>query len=332
MTVLLDTRRVPTRERLDAISAAMAGTTAPCEVRYDDAADGIFTRIEAWRLGGVDVWRNEASGMRMTREQRHLRVDSDGRVAIAVQEAGQSLINYDDADPDLRAGVGGLICVDLSKPYDYAWQGRGSAFCVSVPSDQVGLPQPLVSVASRQLRTSPLYGLFQRHLVGLAHNTEAFAGDPSAAAISNATVELLRALLASAAHDDRYERGTVAETLLTQVRAYIQQHLHDVDLSPTTIARAHNVSVRHLFRLCSEANFSVEQWVIGKRLAGAHNELSQPASMMFPISAIARHWGFRDPGHFTRRFRAAYGIAPREWRRIALIEGREPRDGGLSGQ
>lgn len=322
MVVLLDTRRVPAAERLDSISAAMTGTTAPCEVRYDDAAEGIFTRIEAWRLGGIDVWRNEASGMRMTRERRHLKVDPDGRVAIAVQETGQSLINYDDADPDLRAGVGGLICVDLSKPYDYAWQGRGSAFCVSVAAERVGLPQELVTQASRRLRASPLYGLFQRHLVSLAHNTDVLVGDPSAAAISDATVELLRALLASASHDGRYERATVAETLLTQVRAYIQQHLHDVDLSPTTIARAHNVSERHLFRLCSKAEFSIEQWIIGKRLAGAHDELSQPASVLFPISAIARHWGFRDPGHFTRRFKASYGITPRDWRRIALLESR----------
>lgn len=320
MAVLLDTRRVPAADRLDSISAAMAGTTAPCAVRYDDAAEGIFTRIEAWRLGGIDVWRNEASGMRMTRARRHLKADPDGRVAIAVQEAGQSLINYDDAEPDLRAGVGGLICVDLSKPYDYAWQGRGSAFCVSVPPELVGLPPDLVVHASRRLRRSPLYGLLQRHLVSLAHNTDALVGDPSAAAISDATVELLRALLASAAHGSRYDRSTMSATMLTQVRAYIQQHLRDPELSPTTIAHAHNVSVRHLFRLCAEADFSVEQWIIGKRLAGAHDELSQPASMMFSISAIARHWGFRDPGHFARRFKATYGVPPRDWRKIALME------------
>ncbi|WP_454199804.1 AraC family transcriptional regulator [Nocardia sp. Marseille-Q1738] len=34
------------------------------------------------------------------------------------------------------------------------------------------------------------------------------------------------------------------------------------------------------------------------------------------MSTIARRWGFRDPYHFARRLRAAYGLSPREWRRI----------------
>ncbi|MFC5003170.1 AraC family transcriptional regulator [Dactylosporangium cerinum] len=36
------------------------------------------------------------------------------------------------------------------------------------------------------------------------------------------------------------------------------------------------------------------------------------------ISATARRWGFTDPRHFARRFRAAYGITPSEWVRRHL--------------
>ena len=42
--------------------------------------------------------------------------------------------------------------------------------------------------------------------------------------------------------------------------------------------------------------------------------------MTVPISTIARRWGFRDHGHFTRRFKATYGLTPRDWRRIAISE------------
>lgn len=43
-----------------------------------------------------------------------------------------------------------------------------------------------------------------------------------------------------------------------------------------------------------------------------HRELAHtaPTSTIF---AVARKWGFVDQGHFTRRFRAAYGLRPREW-------------------
>ncbi|HEX6452329.1 MAG TPA: AraC family transcriptional regulator [Trebonia sp.] len=32
------------------------------------------------------------------------------------------------------------------------------------------------------------------------------------------------------------------------------------------------------------------------------------------MAAIARRWGFADSTHFSRRFRQAYGMSPREWR------------------
>lgn len=35
-----------------------------------------------------------------------------------------------------------------------------------------------------------------------------------------------------------------------------------------------------------------------------------------PIATAARRWGFSDPTHFTRRFRAACAVTPGEWRRI----------------
>ena len=35
---------------------------------------------------------------------------------------------------------------------------------------------------------------------------------------------------------------------------------------------------------------------------------------------MAAGWGFKDPTHFARRFRAAYGLLPQEWRRLGTEE------------
>lgn len=47
----------------------------------------------------------------------------------------------------------------------------------------------------------------------------------------------------------------------------------------------------------------------------AAEELLRRESRHRSIAAIARSWGFRDPSHFARRFLAAYGVTPKEWRR-----------------
>ena len=137
------------------------------------------------------------------------------------------------------------------------------------------------------------------------------ATDPGAAALGTATTELVRALLASAAQDERFSRPALADALLTRVMAYVRAHLTDPALSPHSIARAHSVSVRQLYKVCAAADLSLEQWIIDQRLEAARTALVSPDGRRRSIAATAHATGFRDPSHFTRRFRAAYGVTPR---------------------
>jgi len=93
----------------------------------------------------------------------------------------------------------------------------------------------------------------------------------------------------------------------------------DPDLQPSTIAAAHHISLRYLYKLCAQADFSLEQWIIGERLQGARDELTRPESRQRTIAMVARRWGFSAPTHFSRRFRTAYGLTPSEWRRITTV-------------
>src|SRR5215211_2170328 len=169
---------------------------------------------------------------------------------------------------------------------------------------------------TRATRRLPHRACVADHIAGLAHDARRLSSDLAAPALGMASIELARALLASAAHTEPYSRTVHAETLLTQIRAHVRQHLADSDLQPATIAAAHHISLRYLYRLCAEADFGLEQRIIGERVQGAREELIRPASRQRSIAMIARRWGFTDPTHFSRRFRAAYGLTPREWRRI----------------
>ena len=84
-----------------------------------------------------------------------------------------------------------------------------------------------------------------------------------------------------------------------------------------TIAAAHDVSLRQLYRMFSDAGLSLEQEVIGQRLELARAQLVSPAGRRRSIAATARACGFTDASHFTRRFRHTYGMAPGEGQRAS---------------
>jgi AraC-like DNA-binding protein len=101
--------------------------------------------------------------------------------------------------------------------------------------------------------------------------------------------------------------------LLHRIREYIGRHLSDPDLSPEAIAAAHRISVRYLHRLFQNEGTTVSRWVQHRRLEECRRELGRPGRLSPAVAAVAHRWGFSNPAHFSRAFRAAYGMSPREW-------------------
>ena len=313
MAYVLDTLDMPPHDRVEAIYAAMMDASAPCHVIHEDPHGGVHARMGLWEMGaGVTIFTTHASGIRLLRTERQARQDTMPVIALSVQQLSDG--RHEQLSLRQRVAPGELMLADLSAPYDFSWSGDGAAGCVQIPIDQLGLPVDLIRRAAGNLRASPLYRLVIDHVARLAADADRISADPTAPAVGVASIELARALLASAAHADRHTRAALADTLLTRVRAHVRQHLADPDLRPAVIAAAHNVSLRHLYKVCARADFSLEQWIISERLRGAREELASPHSRHRTIAAVARHWGFRDPTHFARRFRDSYGTTPHEWR------------------
>ncbi|GCB52371.1 helix-turn-helix domain-containing protein [Streptomyces sp. NL15-2K] len=233
-------------------------------------------------------------------------------VSLSLQAEGTGRFGQ-SGRPEL-VGTGDLMLNDLTIPYDFSWSGTGGAQDLQVPYEVLAPPPDIVREGAARLPASPLYDLVRTHIAHVHAHADALSADPGAAALGTATVELLRVLLTSAAGVDAYARPAMAESLVQRVLAYARRHLTDSDLTAARIAYAHDISVRALYRLCSEAELSLERWIIEQRLEGARTRLASPVGRTRTIASVARAWGFTDASHFTRRFKEAYGVTPRQWR------------------
>jgi AraC-like DNA-binding protein len=204
--------------------------------------------------------------------------------------------------------------VDHAAPYDFGRYGDGSTYAVNVDRSALGLPMAVVHEAAGRLPASPLYRLVVDHLLGLARDIDALPPGPSTQMLGAATVELIRALVASAADPAHHRPDDDAGVLLDQTKLYVQRHFADPALSPVRIARAHAVSVRRLYTVWSADRQSLAEHIMAVRLEAARSRLAAPAPRPPTIASVGRDCGFADMAHFARRFRLAYGMTPREWR------------------
>ncbi|MBF6169937.1 helix-turn-helix domain-containing protein [Nocardia blacklockiae] len=314
MAVLIDTATVPPRDRVELIAAALQRASAPARVVLTEPERPVHGRIEEWRFGDAALVRARMGGYRYARTPNLVRVAPSPQLLIMVSPTG---VTRWAQDGDRHEFVSGRLWVaDLNRPYDADWCG-GEIMALQVPLAQLDMPADTVRRAAERLPGSPLYALAATHVAMTALVADTLPGDPGSRDFGSGCVELVRALLTSAATGAGDGTALPTDVLLARIRDYVRRHLADPDLDAARIARAHHISVRYLYKLCAQADFSLRQSIIEQRLDQVRRDLASPRHQHRPIAAIAQHRGFRDPSHFARRFRIAFGMTPREWRHAA---------------
>ena len=102
--------------------------------------------------------------------------------------------------------------------------------------------------------------------------------------------------------------------LMLQITAFIEEHLGEADLSPAQIAAAHHISLRQLHKLFHADGITVAGWIRQRRLEHCGRDLRDPRCATRSVAAIGARWGYPDPAHFSRLFKATYGMGPRDYR------------------
>jgi len=105
-----------------------------------------------------------------------------------------------------------------------------------------------------------------------------------------------------------------SDDLRTRIDRFIEEHLTEPTLSPTEIALAARVSVRHLHRLFVTKGSTVSASIRKQRLERCRTDLANPNLCERSITEIAFDWGFSDSAHFSRCFKQQFGISPRAFR------------------
>nr|WP_242050579.1 AraC family transcriptional regulator [Oculatella sp. FACHB-28] len=104
--------------------------------------------------------------------------------------------------------------------------------------------------------------------------------------------------------------GSLSQAKLRQVTDYINEQLHQ-DLKLSEIAAIAQLSPYHFLRLFKQSTtLTPHQYILQRRVERAksllqHSELS--------IAQIATRVGFADQSHFTRCFKRALGMTPKQW-------------------
>lgn len=116
------------------------------------------------------------------------------------------------------------------------------------------------------------------------------------------------------AHPDQTTNITSQTPTLNRIRDTIHKNLADPELDCTRIASEVGLSVRQVHSVFSASGTTVMRYIWQRRLERIAAELESHALSHKSVSAIAFEWGYNEAAHFSRQFKAHFGVPPAKYR------------------
>lgn len=303
----------PSEDRAARWEELLSHTHLPWAVRVPQQSKG-SKEYEAWvwrrwidDLALVDCECGPCAGIR----GRSQLAGTDGEyVIVLITCSGSETVAQEGAEANLQAGD--AVAWDSTKP---------ARFEVREPLTKRSLLIPrsaLDEVSGRAWTTAgvlldgrvPAVHLLTGYLDTLSRTLPELSPAGISAA-RNATLELFIGALQPG---EPVDSSTVGPALRASMERWIERNLLAGELAPAAIAAAHSVSVRTVYRVFNTTGETVGEVVRVRRLAAARRDLTEGIES---ISAIAHRWRFSDSSHFSRAFKAHYGLSPQEYRALS---------------
>jgi AraC-like DNA-binding protein len=308
---------LPSGQRFEYWKHVLSHTFVPLEVSTPSGDADFRGRLRGCELGSLRFIEVSAEAHTARRTARLVKAAPAGCYKIGLQLRGSSVLIQDGREATLTPGD--FTFYDTDRPYTLAFSDPHRMVVLLFPRDMLGLPQSrLAGLTATRLPgerggMATLIGPFLTQVADMLDEVDS-RGPWAGVRLADNVLDLLATVLTERLDCAPPDPDTAHRALMLQITAFIEEHLGDADLSPAQIAAAHHISLRQLHKLFHSGGTTVAGWIRRRRLERCGHDLRDPRCAARPVAAVGARWGYPDPAHFSRLFKASYGMSPRDYR------------------
>jgi AraC-like DNA-binding protein len=209
----------------------------------------------------------------------------------------------------------GVLALDMSQPMQMTRTDcRVLALFAPRSLVETVLPEPEMVHGQMLEYHSPLTRMIPEHLAHLCRELPRMSAAEAHDAMRICTL-LIAAAFGEQVRLNGNARAAARAAAFASVRRYIDDNLHEADLSPERVLAASPLSRPTLYRLF-EYEGGLAAYIRNRRLAQAAEDLRRYPHR--PVVEIAYGLGFSSASDFNRSFKRAFDMSPLEFRHFSL--------------
>ncbi|KTB59741.1 helix-turn-helix domain-containing protein [Pseudomonas syringae] len=269
-------------------------------------------RLEYGDLGPIRFCRMTASAHRYSRQLSKAVDALDTPRMLILQTAGVSHFTQGQQDSVLAPDE--MLLVDCGKPFSVTSTQGCEHFILlfhGTPAHSAAEP------ADMHLSGRNGLGRILMHMISDAYNQYPLLNGNSGRLLGESIVGVLD----NALQNKNEEKQLTHDFRLfkqNRLKAYIERHLAERDLTIERIANAEQCSVRSLHRAFqADQGCTVSEYIWQRRLSRCAEDLRNGELAQRSLTDIAYAWGYGSSSHFSRHFKSTFGMSPRLFREMA---------------
>jgi AraC-like DNA-binding protein len=262
-----------------------------------------------------DTWAGTSlmTPLDVSRTRQHIARSKNDAIKVVLPLSGAISVSQEGNEAQVRAGQ--FYVVDPAKPYQESITEDLTFIWLHVPrasfAAQIGRLEAVTATALGN--ETPYARLSMNYVLSLSKVWDDITGDASVHANSVA-LDLLTMVLWERTQQVRLHTSVHRTAQFQRAKSFIDEHLADPSLTLAGVAAALSVSTRHVPELLAEYGVSYQRYVLEQRLARCASELADPRMAHRTVTDIGYSWAFFDSAHFSKAFKTAYGMSPRDYR------------------
>ncbi|KPW91981.1 AraC family transcriptional regulator [Pseudomonas syringae pv. coryli] len=274
-----------------------------CE--FDKTLSGNST-AQSWSLGAIGVTQADLKSLVLIPVGEKRDCWQGEWLYLKLMTGGY--VDIDEAGKQHRFMAGSMFFIDPGQSFQESFTQHGQMTVLRIPKSSLrdrGLRHSLPGLMVADMESADIRAA--RDLIHCIAQQQAAPGLVIRELMGRQLLELIDAMLGGPG-DKAVSRST--DVVLLRARRYIYTRLSDTELDCAAIAGAVHVSVKHLQRLFRSQETTVMRDVWNIRLQHAQQLLSSTRTLRPSVQDVAWQCGFTTAAHFSRAYRAQFGICP----------------------